>query len=332
MKDYYKILGVKEDAAESDIKKAYRELALVNHPDRNKDDKVAENKMKEINEAYQTLGDPEKRRVYDVGSNNPNIDPREQINDILRGMGFNINIDFTQSNPLRQQKMQFKHQISINLHDAIFGCEVDVDIPSYMNCDACGGNGGQKITCKSCSGAGQTFTFLGTLQYPVSCVACGAKGFTLASTCQKCNQEGYKRGTKHVKIKVPAGVKNHSIMRLKSDPNDRCEVLIVVNVLRHDTITRQNNDVLSSIEKISCFDAILGCVKTIELIDGKYELTIPQGVQYGQQISIQDRGALLNNKRVEHVVVIEISTPRELDNKDMEKIKHMRDKLNKRGK
>jgi molecular chaperone DnaJ len=333
MKDYYEILGVNRDANEQEIKKAFRKLSLAHHPDRNPDNKDAEEQFKTINEAYQVLGDPEKRRAYDMGGQGFDVDPREHINDILRSMGFNINIDFSQSNPFAQSnKIQFKHQINITLHDAIFGCNVDVNVPSYINCKSCNGVGGKKEACKPCKGAGKTLTFLGTMQYPATCVSCGGRGYVLTSTCANCNQEGYKRGNKKIKLKVPAGVKHQAMLRINSDPEDRCDVIIIVNVMQHSKIKR-NGNVLYSNEAISCIDAMLGCVKNIETIDGRCDLHISPGIQNGQQITMPNHGIInADGSRGEYIVGINISTPTDLDADVVNKLNEVKELLNKKGK
>src|SRR6478736_1860765 len=130
MKNYYELLGVAKDASEQDIKSAFRKLSLKYHPDRNPDDKIAEEKFKEINEAYQTLGNPEKRQEYDLGGSRnsgfPGFGGADHINDILRNMGFNIEFGGNQARE-RSQRMQIKQQINITLKYAVFGCDVELD-------------------------------------------------------------------------------------------------------------------------------------------------------------------------------------------------------------
>src|SRR6185295_19567116 len=143
-----------KDATEQEIKAAFRKLSLKYHPDRNPDDKVAEEKFKEINEAYQNLGDATKRQQYDMGGASfPGYTGNDHINDILRTMG--INIDFNHVDPRgnRNSRFQLRHQVQVSLRDAIFGCEVELDVVSYINCKDCKGDGGTRTQCHKCNGS-----------------------------------------------------------------------------------------------------------------------------------------------------------------------------------
>lgn len=321
MKNYYDTLGVAKEANEQEIKSAYRKLSLKYHPDRNPDDKVAEDKFKEVNEAYQTLGTAEKRQAYDLGSSQPHTGGFD-VNDILRNMGFNI--DFSQGNPFMHQgsqKIQFRHQINLSLHDAVFGCDVGVDVPSYINCKDCAGIGGAKTTCHQCKGIGQTLSFLGTMKIPVTCVACNGQGYVLSSTCQSCNQEGYKKKTRHLKIKIPAGIQNQSALHIGSDPNDRCDVFLIINVMKHPKINR-NGNLLFSTENISCFDAILGGKCKVETIDGYADLIIPAGAQQGQQLNV-------DSVRVNHIINVNIEIPTNLSPEQIKDLQKINNKIKK---
>lgn len=327
MKNYYDILGVAEGASEKEIKSAYRKLSLKYHPDRNPNDKVAEEKFKEINEAYQTLSDPEKRNIYDMGGINPdgNFSPNDAINEILRNIGININFG---GNPFgRRQstgRILIQQQVNITLKDAVFGCDIELDVPSYMNCAECNGIGGTKATCHKCSGAGQNVTFLGTMQFPALCVTCNGKGYVLTSTCQKCNQEGFKKGIRKIKIKIPAGIQSGAIMRVNPQPNDKCDVHIIVGVINHPKISR-NGATLFSVESVSCLDAITGGVIKVETIDGlTMDLQIPAGTQHGQQLVIEGKGGVLSNGRANHIVNVNIEIPTNLTPEQIQKIKEIK--------
>lgn len=337
MKNYYDVLGVAKEATEQEVKASYRKLSLKYHPDRNPDDKIAEEKFKDINEAYQTLGNPEKRQVYDMGGTGfqggfGGFGVQDVgINDILKSMGFNVNFDFNGSTNRQQsgdQRFQMRQQVNISLKDAVFGCEVELDVPSYINCKDCSGIGGVKAKCHKCNGAGQTVTFLGTMQYPATCVTCNGRGHVLTSTCASCNQEGYKRKMKHVKVRIPASVQHNSALRIAPDADDRCDIFIVVGVMPHPRIGR-NGATLFSTEAISCLDAIVGGKKIIETIDGECELIIPPGTQQGKQLVVEGRGGILTTGRANHVVNIHLEVPTNLTPDQVKKIKDIRDKTKK---
>jgi molecular chaperone DnaJ len=316
MADYYELLGIAKDADEKAIKGAFRKLSLKYHPDRNPDDKSAEAKFKEINEAYQTLSDPAKRQQYDFGgvSNGAYNSP---IEDILRNMGFGMNFDIGQ-NPFSgsnrsnrsnsQQKMQITQQVNISLKDAVFGCELDIKVPSYINCVDCKGSGGEKKACHKCGGAGQTSRFLGAMQYISKCVTCNGLGHVLISTCHSCNQDGFKKTTRSLKMKIPAGIQSQTALHINGDINERCDVFVIVNVIKHTTINR-NGATLFSTEQISCLDAMVGGKINVETIDGVVELFVPPGTQQGSQLVIENRGGVLTNGRANHIVNAHISIP-----------------------
>lgn len=323
MKDYYEILGVKEDATAQEIKTAYRQLSRQYHPDLNKEPD-AEKRMQEINEAYQTLSDTGKRQAYDMGDVNQNI------NDIFQNMGFNINIDFGNvvNNPFvhtaQSDKTRMRHAVNISFKDAIFGCEVDAVVPSYIICADCSGVGGNKATCHKCKGAGQNITMLGTMQFPALCIVCNGKGYVLTSACRNCNQEGVKKKTRHIKVKIPAGTQHHTMLRIESAADDKCEVFIVVNVMPHPKISR-NGATLFSTEVVSCLDAMIGGSKMVDTIDGMCELIIPAGTQHGQQLVIEGRGGILSNGRANHLVNVHIEIPKDLTPKQVAKLKEIKE-------
>lgn len=329
MKNYYELLGVEKDASEQEIKAAYRKLSLKYHPDRNPGDKTAEETFKQINEAYQTLGDQDKRQSYDFGGDNvgyPGFGDSNHINDILRNMGFNFNFGGNSPSANGPQRMQVKQKVNITLRDAVFGCDVELDVPSYINCKDCNGDGGVKAKCHKCKGVGQTVTFLGTIQYAATCVTCGGKGFTLTTTCASCNQEGMKRKSKHLKIKVPAGIQNNTALHINPDADERSEVFVIVSVAQHSKINR-NGATLFSTESLSCLDAMVGGTKIVETIDGDAELIIPPGAQHGQQLVINGRGGVLTSGRANHIVHLSIDVPKNLTQEQMQKIKEVRDSL-----
>lgn len=320
MTSFYEVLGVEKDASEQEIKKAYRKLSLKYHPDRNPNDKAAEDKFKEINEAYQTLGDKDKKNVYDNGGSNQfNFGGADQINEILRSMGFGFNNQNTKSN-----KFQVQHQINISLYQAVFGCNVELDLPSYINCKDCAGVGGTKKTCHACNGAGHTLTFLGALQYPSKCVTCSGKGHILTTACKSCNQEGFKKKTRHINLKIPAGIQSNVAMHISSEPDDRSDVYIIVNVAKHPTISR-NGATLFSTEKVSCFDAMIGGKIKVETIDGSVNLNIPVGTQHGDQLIIEGHGGVLTNGRANHIVQIQIEIPKNLTDEQIKKIQEVKE-------
>ncbi len=313
MASYYELLGVDKTANDKELKSAYRKLSMKYHPDRNPDDKIAEEKFKEISEAYHILIDASKRQAYDMGVS-PGTIYNNPIDEILKNMGFNIHMDFNNihSQPGSvKQKMQITQQLNITLQEAVFGCEKEITVPAYMSCVECNGIGGDKVVCQKCSGAGHTTRFLGAMQYRSTCITCNGKGHTLSTACRACNQEGIKKQMRSVKMKIPGGVQSQVALHIASEPEDKCEVFVVINVIKHPTINR-NGATLFSTEKISCIDAMFGGQIKISTIDGEAALIIPPGTQQGQQLVIEGRGGILTSGRANHIVNVHIDIPTDL--------------------
>jgi molecular chaperone DnaJ len=329
MKNYYEILGLDQEADEKAIKKAFRALSIKYHPDKNPGDKASEETFKEISEAYNTLSDAQKRQAYDMSNTQiyNNANPQDQINEILRQMGININFG-GRANKQGQQRFQVHHQVSISLYEAVFGCEKNIKVPSYINCQGCNGAGGKREKCHKCNGAGYTEMFLGAAKIPSSCVTCNGSGSIITATCSSCNQEGYKKSTKQVKVKIPAGIQQQTAMHVPPDINDKCEIYIIINVEKHSKINR-NGATLFSTEIISCLDALVGGKKKIETIDGHYDLIIPPGTQQGAQLTIEGCGGILSSGRAHHIVNIHIDIPTNLSAEQIKQIEEIRNNRSK---
>lgn len=316
MKDYYTVLGVESDASEADIKKAYRTLSFKYHPDKNPDDKIAEDKFKEINEAYQTLGDPQKRQQYDLGDPGDAPEFGMNINDMLRNFGIDLNtggfggFGRNQAGPGKQYK--YNIPLNVSFKDAVFGTEQEVIIPSHKKCDDCTGQGGTTAKCGTCNGTGQTMRMLGTMQIVSTCHKCSGKGIVLTTTCGKCKGIGSIKENKKITVKIPAGIQNGSMMHFGSDPNELADIYLSISAAAHPRITR-SGVILQSTEKISCLDAVVGGTIKIELIDGEIDLHIPAGVQHGQQLRVKGHGGKLpDGTRADHMVTLNLVVPKTL--------------------
>ena len=294
-KDYYEILGVKKDSTKTEIKKAYRKLALKYHPDKNPD-KTAEEKFKEISEAYAVLYDEEKRRLYDQYGH-AGIDQRYSYEDIFRGAdfgdifsGMGINFDFgfgfndifehffghrmnynrRGRGPRRSRGMDLRYDIEISLEDAFNGLETEIDIPRTETCDSCNGSGAKSGTtptkCSQCNGTGQSRqsrrTSFGMFTQITTCPKCHGEGTIIKDYCPECSGKGIIQRTRRIELKIPRGVDDGSQLRLSGEGEAGTsgggtgDLYIVIHVKKHPKYNRRGSN-LHIIKEISFPEAAL---------------------------------------------------------------------------
>lgn len=353
-RDYYEVLGISKGASDDEIKKAYRKMAKKYHPDVNKDPK-AEEKFKEVNEAYEVLSDPQKKSTYDqfghAGMDGASFGGGqgfggfEDFGDIFGsffGGGFGGGGRGTrQSNGPRKGNDRFM-QMRIDFMDAIFGKEEEITIDVDEQCTACGGTGAYSKsdihTCSTCGGSGtvtsQQRTPFGVFQSQSVCPDCNGTGKTVSKKCDKCHGRGYEHKRVKLNIKIPAGIQSGQQVRVPNKgerganggPNG--DLYIEIMVTRHKTFVRDGNDIRISVP-ISAVDATLGCKIDVPTVYGDVELTIPAGTQFGQQFRLRGKGVKSargsqGDQFVE--VTIEIPTKLSKDEKDLyEKLKNKKE-------
>lgn len=357
-KDYYEILGVPKDASDAEIKKAFRKLAIKYHPDKNLDDpKAAEEKFKEINEAYSVLSDKQKRAQYDQ------FGPEAFQNGAGAGGfgqggfgGFGGQGGFSQggfggfgdifdtffggqgsrqtNGPERGADLRF--DVDISFENAAFGVEMEIQVPKNETCDHCNGSGaepGSKVdTCPICHGTGQQRvvqnTPFGQMVNVRTCSHCGGTGKIIHDKCKKCHGEGTVKIRKKLKIKIPAGVDDGARLRVagEGEPGVRGgghgDLYVYIYVRKHPHFDRRGNDVLSE-ETITFSQAAIGTTIRVDTLDGKVELKIPAGTQTGTSFRIKNHGVpyLRSDKRGDHYVRVQITTPKHLNDKQRELLK-----------
>lgn len=355
-KDYYKILGIPKDATFEEIKKAYRKLAMQWHPDRHKGDKQAEEKFKDINEAYSVLSDPQKRKLYDqfgeVPSNNySNFDMDfrgfgdvfSDIEDIFStffGSGF------------RSKKRNFDNKgedlqinIKIDFLSSALGKEMELDIEHMVICENCKGKGSlkndNKKNCIICGGTGYEYithrSIFGSIQTQQVCSRCKGIGIIVEDPCNKCNGDGRVKKKEKIKFKIPAGIDDQQYIVLKNQGNAGIlggksgDLYIVFSVEKSDKFSRNELNIISKIQ-IDVLIAILGGIIDIDTIHGKTQLTIPQGIQYGDKLIIKNAGIHADSgKKGDHIVIVEIVIPKKLNNQELELYKtllNIKNKIN----
>lgn len=337
-RDYYDILGVGKGASDDEIKRAFRRLAHQHHPDKSGGDDA---KFKEINQAYQTLGDPEKRKKYDqfgAGYEQMGGHPGHGGFD-FNGAG--INFDFGglgdmmgdifgaaqggRRGPAQGRNIQM--DVTLDFKEAAFGVEKSFEVYKTMNCETCGGSGAEKGTkladCIQCGGSGQVRkvqqTILGSFQTVAVCTRCHGQGKLPEKPCKSCRGEGVAKGTRQISINIPAGIADGEVLRVSGEGEAMPhggragDLFLAVRVRPDKRFERNGFDVLSRAE-ISFARAALGGEITVETIDGPVELKIPVATQPGAEFRLRNRGIphLKRSGRGDHIVQVNVMVPKRL--------------------
>ncbi len=325
-RDYYEVLGINKGASESDIKSAYRKMALKYHPDRNPGDHTAEDKFKEATEAYEVLKDPQKRQMYDqfghagVGQGAgfgggfggfEGFDLGDALRAFMRdfGGGGSIFDDIFGMGGgggrtrRRARGEDLRIRIELSLEEIAEGVEKSVNVKHLVSCQDCNGRGvaagSSKKTCPQCKGAGQVRrinrTFLGTIQQVTTCDVCRGSGEIIAEPCKTCLGEGRVRGSSNVNIKVPPGVSGGNYMTVENMGNaapgngQNGDLIVVFEETEHDQFARHGDNVVCELP-LSVTTAVLGGTVKVPTLDGETELKIPSGTQPGKVFKIRGKG------------------------------------------
>ena len=358
-RDYYEVLGVAKDASAEDIKKAYRKGAMKYHPDRNPGDKTAEEKFKEIGEAYEVLSDPDKRARYDQYGF-AGVDPNfgAGAGGGAYGGGFGGFGDFGdlgdifgeffggggtrrgsgQSVPRRGENVMTRLELSFE--EAAFGCEKEVSAQRIENCASCNGTGsadGVIETCQQCHGTGQVRTvqnFMGMqMQSSTTCPACNGRGKVIKTPCTTCKGKGKVRRTNRVKVKIPAGVDEGQSVRVRGEGcvgfngGGNGDLLVEISIRRHPIFTRQGSDVLCEVP-ITFTQAALGAEIEVPTLDGKVKYEIPEGTQTGREFVLRDKGIPEvgnSRRRGSHRFTVVVETPTHLTKEQKDLLRQLED-------
>lgn len=346
-KDYYEVLGVSKDADDKEIKKAFRKKAMEFHPDRNPDDKVAEDKFKEVNEAYEHISDPQKRAAYDKfghaafeqggpgagGFGGGGFGGFEDIFEGIFGGGFGGGSTRQRRNG-PQKGEDIRYRMNIAFEEAAFGVEKDINITREEDCTECNGTGAKKgtyaKTCPTCHGSGQTQkqvrTPFGTMMSSATCGTCNGTGEVIDEKCSKC--KGRKTETVKFKksVKIPAGIDDGSTLRIAGEGQPgkkggpRGDVYLTINVLPHKLFEREGNNVWLEIP-ISFTQATLGAEIEVPTLDGKVKYKITEGTQTGTIFRMKGKGIpFISNpdKRGDQMIRVTVETPRNLTHRQKE--------------
>ncbi len=351
-RDYYEVLGVQKNAQDADLKKAYRKLAMQYHPDKNPGNKEAEDKFKEINEAYEILSDADKRARYDQFGH-AGVDGQAGAGGFGGGFGgfgdgggFGDIFDMffggdggsmgggRPKGPQRGADM--RKDIELSFEEAAFGAEKDVEVVRAESCSRCQGTGAKEGTtkkrCEKCGGSGQVKTMqrtpLGTFQSVRPCPDCGGEGVIIETPCPECNGQGRVRKRKTLKVKIPAGVDNDSRIRLSGEGEAGArggpsgDLYIFVRVRPHKLFERRGNDVYMEMP-VTFTQAALGADIQVDTLDGKATLKVPEGVQTHTLLRLKGKGIpqLRGSGRGDQLVRVIIATPTKLDQRQKDLLK-----------
>ncbi len=345
-RDYYEVLGISKGASADEIKKAFRTQAVKHHPDQGGD----EEKFKELNEAHEVLSNPEKKQRYDQfghagvgggaggaggfpgggGFEGFNFDFGDGgLGDIL-GSFFGGGAGGGRSRAERGRDVEVA--LEMTFEEAVFGVEREVSIDMQDVCDHCKGSraepGHDAKTCDTCNGSGQETramrTPFGNIQQRVVCQTCRGEGSTPDKECTVCRGSGTKRKSKDVKLKIPAGIEDGAVIRLRSygektRKGDAGDLYVHIRVKAHKHFTREGDLILSD-ENISMVEAALGTEIDVQTVDGKVKMKIPAGTQTGTDFKLSGHGVphIKSEKRGAHIVSVHVEIPKKLNKKQKE--------------
>ena len=349
-RDYYEVLGISKGASEDEIKKAYKKMARKYHPDLNPDNKEAEEKFKEVNEAYEVLSDPDKKARYDQYGH-AGVDPN-----FGAGAGFDGSFDFgdlgdifgsffgggfggggRRTNPNAPQRGEsIRLSLTISFEEAAFGCEKEITVERMEQCGTCSGSGCAAGTtpevCPDCHGTGQVQvrrqTPMGVFATSSPCGRCGGKGKIIHQPCPDCRGTGAVRKRKTIKASVPAGIDNGQTISIRGQGHagknggPAGDLLITITVRPHELFRREGTSVLCE-APITFAQAVLGAELEIPTIDGKVKYDLPEGTQSGTTFRLKGKGipSINGRGRGDQYVTVYIETPRNLNKEQKEALK-----------
>lgn len=353
-RDYYEVLGLSKGADDAAIKKAYRSLAKKYHPDMNPGDKEAEQKFKEVNEAYSVLSDPDKKSKYDQfghsafdqnagfgGGGFSGFGDFGDIGDIFSsffGGGFG-GTSSRRNAPMRGEDIGVR--ITLTFEEAAFGVKKDVSYNRIQKCDDCGGSGAEKgtraETCTSCGGSGQKRVYqrMGGMQFQttITCDACRGTGKIIKNPCSNCRGTGYVKVTKKLAVNIPAGINEGERIALRNEGCDgknggpAGDLIISVSVKPHKIFKREGYNIYCDVP-VTVAEATLGAEIEIPTLEGNQKYTIPEGTQPGTQFTLRGKGIPFvnsQNRRGDLIFTAVVEIPRGLTEKQKDNMRAFAD-------
>ena len=358
-RDYYEILGVQRNASEDEIKKSYRKLALQYHPDRNPNNKDAEDKFKEATEAYEVLSDQQKRQRYDQFGHQgmrggSDFHQYQDINDIFShfgdifgGSGGSIFEEMFGGQQRRrgprstgEPGSDLRIRLKLTLEEIAAGVEKKLKIKKWRACSACSGNGAKpgssRSSCPQCQGTGElrqvSRSMFGQFVNVSACAFCGGTGQIIKEKCHTCDGEGREQGESTIKINVPAGVSEGNYMTLQGQGNagrrggHAGDVIVEFNEEKHDSFIRNGDDIIYN-ALISYPDAVLGADIEVPTLTGKAKIKIDAGTMPGKMLRMKDKGIPHLNAygRGDQLIQVQIWVPHKVNSDEKELLKELSD-------
>ncbi len=335
-RDYYEVLGVPRTALPEDIKAAFRKLARQYHPDVSQEPN-AEERFKEINEAYAVLSEPDRRAAYDrfghAGVQNTGgvpdftVDFADLFEEFFGGFGGFGRTSSRRARNAPRRGGDLQYNVDLTFEESIFGVEKEVEIARDEVCETCGGNraepGTSPVRCTTCNGSGEVRqvrqTLLGSMVQVSTCPVCNGQGETIATPCHTCTGRGLVRRNRKKVISIPAGVDNGNQIRLAGEgqPGENGgphgNLYLIIRVLTHKYFRRRENDILLDLN-INIAQATLGAEVDVPTVDGETKLKIPAGIQPGKVLRMRGKGVphIRGNGRGDQMVVVNVEVPKTL--------------------
>lgn len=358
-RDYYDILGISRNADQAEIKSAYRKLAIKYHPDKNPDNKEAEEKFKEAAEAYEVLSNAEKRQRYDqfghaggasggFGGGSMNMeDIFSQFGDIFGGGGSPFESFFGGGGQRSSRRVakgtNLRIKVKLTLSEIAKGAEKKIKVNKKVVCSTCDGTGAKDKssfnTCRTCGGTGAvrrvTNTILGQMQTTSTCPTCNGEGVEISAKCTSCHGEGLMRGEETISINIPAGVSEGMQLSMSGKGNAAPrggvpgDLIILIEELPHETLKRDGTNVIYDLY-VNFVDAALGTSVEIPTIDGKAKIKIESGTQGGKILRLKGKGVPEVNSyhKGDQLVYVNVWTPKALSSEEKELLERLRNSPN----
>ncbi len=348
--DYYSLLGIARDADQNEIKKAYRKLAMEYHPDRNPGNQEAEEKFKQIGEAYAVLSDPQKRAEYDrfgrAGARGAggfggfsggfSGDPFDIFREVFGG-GFGDIFGMGGSGQARSAKRRgadLQLRLKLTLEEIATGVKKKIKLKKQVDCDTCDGTGKSpgtsKVSCPACHGRGEVAYRQGFFTVTQTCQRCGGEGSIIDKPCPTCHGDGRVRGDAQIEIDVPAGIAEGQYLTVRGEGNvgprggPPGDVLIIIEETEHEYFERHGDDIIFNLN-LSFPQVVLGADVEVPTLEGKAMITIPAGTQSGKILRMKNKGIprLNSYKRGDELIKVHVWTPTKIGNKEKSLLKEL---------
>ncbi len=355
-RDYYEVLEVTRSTTTEEIKRSYRKLAVKYHPDKNPNDPGAEERFKELGEAYDVLMEPDKRAAYDryghaafaqggsAGAGGGFHDPFDIFREVFSGQGgggifeqfFGGGAGARADRDGRQRGSDLRYDMQIRLEEAAFGCEKEIEVSKLDSCGKCQGSGAESgsraATCPACGGRGQVISSRGFFQVSQTCPRCRGTGQIIEKPCKQCGGEGRVESASRIKLKIPAGIQDGS--RLRSERNGEAgirggppgDLYVVIHVKEHEVFEREEDTLFCEVP-ISFVTAALGGEVRVPTLEGKATLKVPAGTQGATVFKLKGKGvpALKSGARGDLMVRVLVEVPTRLNGDQRRKLEEFAD-------